>query len=191
MYSIWFCRYLWIIHVPEGNTMSSVKDKKPGRLSALQRFVCVVRLWWTYLISVFHYVIPAQIKIETTSTETITDIQNYLDNFNKEIQTGDGTTIQPLSGIGCMTTSNDVHALSTDNSVSSSAWSFFSVHPVFKHPLYRFVASQMFRQLLLTTMVPLMVPTLWMKMANTTSSPIPMKILSLYLVSQEALLLID
>ncbi|XP_052126287.1 transcriptional repressor CTCFL isoform X2 [Frankliniella occidentalis] len=41
----------------------------------------------------------SQIKLEATSSETITDIQNYLDNFNKEIQTGDGTTIQPLTDV--------------------------------------------------------------------------------------------
>ncbi|XP_034232456.1 transcriptional repressor CTCFL isoform X1 [Thrips palmi] len=49
-----------------------------------------------------------QIKLEATSSETITDIQNYLDNFNKEIQTGDGTTtIQPLSDVQQLITDSD------------------------------------------------------------------------------------
>lgn len=43
---------------------------------------------------------PSQIKLEATdSGENITEIQNYLDTFNKEIEGGDGTaTISAVAG---------------------------------------------------------------------------------------------
>lgn len=34
----------------------------------------------------------SQIKLEAADGENITEIQNYLDTFNKEIEGGDGTT---------------------------------------------------------------------------------------------------
>lgn len=43
---------------------------------------------------------PSQIKLEAADTgENITEIQNYLETFNKEIEGADGTTtIQQVSG---------------------------------------------------------------------------------------------
>lgn len=43
---------------------------------------------------------PNQIKLESADAgENITEIQNYLDTFNKEIEGGDGTTtIQAVTG---------------------------------------------------------------------------------------------
>lgn len=43
---------------------------------------------------------PSQIKLENAEAgENITEIQNYLDTFNKEIEGGDGnTTITAVAG---------------------------------------------------------------------------------------------
>lgn len=72
--------------------------KKPGEWKSMG----FIYLAFTYnaisIILTPLFIVLGQIKLETASSETITDIQNYLDNFNKEIQSGDGTTIQPLTG---------------------------------------------------------------------------------------------
>lgn len=65
----------------------------------------------------------SQIKLETSdSGENITEIQNYLDTFNKEIEGGDGTaTITAVAGkniqFSTITTSNLVYLNRNSHSI--------------------------------------------------------------------------
>lgn len=71
-----------------------------------------------------------QIKIEAASSETITDIQNYLDNFNKEIQTGDGTTtIQPLSDVQAMVSETEAGATEGTYFMDENGQYYFQANP--------------------------------------------------------------